>query len=103
MITQDSDVEDEHVVQNNLVLDAFSPFVLESAHDLVFDPNHVISDASCSSSQIIPQPLSTNISPPPTLLLDYVIVKEVYENIFENLTKLIEARNHVIPSNIYEE
>jgi len=36
-------------------------------------------------------------------VLDSVILKEVCENIFEDLTKLVEARNHVIPSNIYEE
>jgi len=86
-----------------ILLWTHSPFVLESVHDPVFEPNHVASDASCSSSQIITQILSTNISPPPTLLLDSVILKEVCQNIFEDLTKLVEARNHVIPSNIYEE
>jgi len=42
-------------------------------------------------------------NPPPTLLLDFVILKEVCENIFEDLTKIVEATNQVIPSNIYEE
>jgi len=36
-------------------------------------------------------------------LLDSIILKEVCENIFEDLTKLVKARHQVIPSNIYEE
>ena len=103
MITQDSNAEDEHVVQNNLALDSSSPFILESVHDPIFEPNQVSSYASCSLTQIIPQSLTTNVSPPPTLLLDFVILKEVCEKIFKDLTKLLEAMNHVIPSNIYEE
>jgi len=43
------------------------------------------------------------VSPLPTILLDYVILKKVCENIFEDLIKLVEARNQVIPSKIYEE
>jgi len=72
MNTLDSDDEDEHTLLST--------------------------DESCYSSQIIRQPLTTNVSPPPTFLLDSVILKEVCENIFEDLTKLVEARNHIIPT-----
>jgi len=43
------------------------------------------------------------VSPPPTFLLDFVILKEVCENIFEDLTKLVESRNHIIPTGNYED
>ena len=87
-ITSDSDDEDEHIFEAKTVLDSSLPFVLESIHDLPYDaPNHstaietLSTDEPCSSTQITPQPLTTNVSPPPTLLLDSVILKEVCENI----------------------
>ena len=41
--------------------------------------------------------------PPPTLLLDYVILKEVCENIFEDLNKLVQTRNNFVHAENYEE
>jgi len=41
------------------------------------------------SSILAPQ--TTNVSPPPTLLLDSIILQEVCENIFEDLYKLVKA------------
>jgi len=91
MNTSDFDDEDEHTVQAKTFLDSSLPFVLEFVHDLPYvAPNHpaaieiLRADESCSSNQIIPQPLTTNVLPPPTLLLDFVILKEVCENIFED-------------------
>jgi len=36
-------------------------------------------------------PQTTTVSPPPTILLDSIIIKEVCENIFEDLNKLVKA------------
>jgi len=102
-ITQYSDVGDEHVVQNNLSLDSSSPFVVKSVHDPAFEPNQTTTYAPCSSSQNIPQPLTTNVSPPPTLLLDFVILKEVCEDIFEDLNKLVHTRSNFVHKENYEE
>lgn len=88
MITSDSDVKDENFVQTNLSLDSSAPFVLESILESPFEPNQIVTtellstDQPRSLSQTIPQLLTTNVSPPPTLLLDYVILKDVCENIF---------------------
>ena len=47
--------------------------------------------------------VTTNVSSPPTLLLDSVILKEVCENIFEDLIMLVKARNNLIHIENYEE
>jgi len=109
-VTSDSDVEDEHVAQANLSLDSSSPFVLESVHDLPYvAPNlYAITETlhsytPSSSNQIIPQPITTNVSPPLALLLDSVLLKEVCENIFEDLNKLVKARRNFVHKENYEE
>jgi len=109
MITSDYD-EDEHDDQAGTSLDSSLPYVLESVLDQPFvAPNHSVAtenlsiNESCSSSEIFPQPITTNVSPSPTFLLDSIILKEVCENIFEDLTKLVEPRNQIIPSEIYED
>jgi len=48
-------------------------------------------------------PLTKNVSPPPTLLLDSIILKEVCENIFKDLNKLVKARNDPIHTKKYED
>jgi len=53
------------------------------------------------SSILAPQ--TTNVSPPPTLLLDSIILQEVCENIFEDLHKLVKARNTPIHTQSYED
>jgi len=110
MMTSYSDVEDEHAVQTNLSLNSTSPFVLESVHDQPFiAPNQSVvievssTNIPSSSSQIIPQPQTTNVSPPPTFLLDSVIIKEVCENIFVDLEKLVKSRNNFVRAENYEE
>jgi len=50
-----------------------------------------------------PTPQTINLSPPPTLLLDYIVLKEVCENIFEDLKKLVKARNHPVHTEQYVE
>jgi hypothetical protein len=87
----------------NLSLDSSSPFVLEYVHDPPFVQQNLNSDIPSSSNQVIPQPITANVSPPPTLLLDYVILKEVCENIFEDLYKLVKARNNFVHLENYEE
>jgi len=54
-----------------------------------------------SSTQTIPQSLTTNVSPPPTLLLDYIILKEVCENIFQDLNKLVKTRSNFVHEKNY--
>jgi len=105
----DSDVEDEDVTQVNLTLDSFAPFVLECVHDPPFvKPNFLIvevlnTDSPSSSTQANPQPETVTVSPPPTLLLDSIVLEEVCENIFEDLSKLVKARNYLIHTENYEE
>jgi len=50
-----------------------------------------------------PISLTTNVSPPHTLLLDSIILYEVCENIFEDLNKLVKARNDPIRIEKYED
>lgn len=54
-----------HAIQTGTFLDSSSPFVLESVHDPPFEPNQsaateiISTDLPSSSTQIIPQPLTT--------------------------------------------
>jgi len=99
MVTSNSDVEDEHVVQTNLSLNSSSPFVLESVHEQPLVQPNFSSYIPSSSNQII----TTHVSPPPTLLLDSVILKEVCDNIFEDLNKLVKSINNFVHLENYEE
>jgi len=109
MVTSYSDVEDEHIVQTKLSLDSSSLFVLESIHEPSFEPNHIVvtelvsTVEPYSSSQTIPQPITTNVSPLPILLLDSVILKDVCENIFVDLNKLVKTRSNFIHKKNYED
>jgi len=110
MFTSDSNVEDEHVVQTNLSLNSSSLFVLEFVHDTPFIASNQSAAIEISSTyipssshQIIPQMTTTHVSPPPTLLLDFVILKEVCENIFDDLNKLVKSRNNFVHAENYEE
>jgi len=107
MVTSDSDVEDEPADQINQPLNSSSPFVLESIHDPPYvAPNQIETisiDIPSSSNQICPQIITTNVSPPPTILLESVILKVVCENIFEDLNKLVKAKNNFVHAENYEE
>jgi len=56
-------------------------------------------DAPSSSTSITPQ--FTNVSPPPTLFLDYVILKEVCDNIFKDLNKLVNTISNFVHEKNY--
>ena len=111
MITSDSD-EDEQPTQwfrpgfLNKPLSSSSPFVLESIHDLPYVPaievsTSTIIDLPSSSTQTCPPVQTTNVSFPPTLLLDSTILQKVCENIFKDLNKLVKTRNNLVHENDY--
>jgi len=55
-----------------------------------------------SSSNLACTPTQTSdITFPPTLLLDYIILKEACENIFKDLNKLVKTRNNFIHEGEY--
>jgi len=59
--------------------------------------NDIISTDTPSTSNQICLPIQTTIvSSPPTLFLNYIILKEVCENIFKDLNKLVKSRNNLI-------
>jgi len=78
--------------------------MIESDYD---EEDLIMCDQPSTSSQNFEpstsEPQTIDIPYPPTHLLDSIILKEVSENIFEDLTKLVKARYQVIPSNIFEE
>jgi len=58
-------------------------------------------DASSSYNQLSSTIQTTNVSSPPTLLLDSIILKEVCENIFKDLNKLVKSRSNLIHNQDY--
>ena len=44
---------------------------------------------------------STNVPSPPTVFLDSTILEDVCENIFQELNKLVEARNNLVHEESY--
>lgn len=85
-----------------------SDSILESIHDQPPETsNHIAAtentstDLLCLSNQTCPPVLSTNVSFPPTLLLDSIILKEVCENIFKDLNKLVKTRNNFVHEKDY--
>jgi len=88
---------DEVPTHNGTTLASFAPFVLEHINDPPYVPNRPIATESNSTTLTIVEPTSmltlgepsssnstqlTDITCPPTLLLDSTILKEVYESIF---------------------
>jgi len=97
MITSDSDDENEKTSQ------WFRPGFLNqplSSNQIVVTEN-ISTDLPCSSNQACPQNITTNVSPPPTLLLDSTILQEVCENIFKDLNKLVKTRSNLIHKKSY--
>jgi len=113
MITSDSDDEDEQANRwfrpgfLNQPLRSSSPFGLEFIHDRpyiapsqpMFETSTI--DAPRSSNQTCFQTITTVVSPPPTVLLDSIILKEVCENIFKDLNKLVKTRNNFVHKKDY--
>jgi len=102
----------EHVVnevptQIGTTLASSSPFVLKHVNDPPFVPNHTIVIESNISTIIPSEPSSSNstqltdITFPLTHLLDSIILKEVCENIFKDLNKLVKTRSNFVHEEDY--
>jgi len=58
-----------------------------------------------SSSNLAIQPCAptkTNVPSPPTIFLDFILLADVCENIFQELNNLIQARNNLVHKDNYE-
>jgi len=91
MIESDSDEED------SIICDQPST----SSHNSEPVNQIVVTDISStdlpsSFNQLCLPVQTTHISSPPTLLLDFIILKEVCENIFKDLNKLVKSRSNLI-------
>jgi len=101
MDISDSDDEDEHVIHIDEDLGSFSAcasFIepnLDTPSSSTTQPNQDL--PSTSSRQ------SINVSPLPTFLLDFIVLKEVCKNIFEDLNRLVKARNDLVQTENYED
>ena len=87
----------------NKTLSSSSPSVLESVHDQPFEPSSQIvvtefnsTYVPSSSNQICLPIETTTVSSPPTLLLDSILLKEVCENIYKDLNKLVKSRSNLV-------
>jgi len=109
-------VVDEVPTHNGTTLLSSAPFVLEHNNDPPYVPNRPVATEGTSSTINIVEPTSilalcepsasnstklTDITFPPTLLLDSIILKEVCENIFKDLNKLIKTRNNLVHEEDY--
>ena len=96
-ITHVSNVEVENPIQTGLTL--------EHVHDPPFEPNQSaaleIPSTNVPSSSITIIPPLKNVLPPPTILLDSAILKEVCENIFKDLNKLVKTRSNFVHEKDY--
>jgi len=92
----------------NQTLSLSSPFVLESIHDQRFEPSNKIVvtevnsiDVHSSSNQLRSPIQTTTVSSPPTVLVDSIILKDVCENIFNDLNKLVKSRSNLLHTQDY--
>jgi len=90
-----------------------STVVLNSVIDLPSETNSVFAEPNLPSTFNLPSSSnqaiqtcsparSTNVPSPPTLFLDSTILADVCENIFQELNKLVEARNNLVHEESYE-
>jgi len=92
----------EHVVnvvptQIGTTLASSSPFVPDQTIAIERNTSTIIpSEPSSSNSTQL-----TDITFPPTLLLDSIILKEVCENIFKDLNKLVKTRSNFVHEEDY--
>jgi len=70
----------------------------------IVEPETVTNDQPSSSNLAIQPcaPAKTNVPSPLTLFLDYTILADVCENIFQELNNLVQARNNLIHEDSYE-
>jgi len=87
--------------------------VLNSVPDLPSKTNYVFVEPNLPSTINLPSSSnqaiqtcaparSTNVPSPPTLFLDSTMLADVCENIFQELNKLVEARNNLVHEESYE-
>jgi len=100
-------VVDEVHTQTGTTLASSSPFVLKHVNDPPFVLNRTLAIESNTTTIISSEPSSsnttqlTNITSPPTLLLDSTILKEVCESIFQDLNKLVKTRSNFVHEKDY--
>jgi len=100
-------VVDEVPTQIGTTLASSSSFILEHINDPPFVPNQTLAIESNTSTIIDFEPSSsitpqlTDLTVPPTLLLDSAILKEACEQIFIDLNKLVKTRNNYIHEKDY--
>jgi len=96
MIESDSDEED------SIICDQLSTSSHNSEQINQIVVNDITStDTPSSSNQLCSPNQTTIVSSPPTLLLDSIILKEVCENIFKDLNKLVKSRSNLIHKQDY--
>jgi hypothetical protein len=82
--------------------------IMNSVHDQpteTFVPPATSTKNQPSSSNLDIQPVAPakpNVPFPPTLFLDSTILADVCENIFQELNKLVQARNNLVHEESYE-
>ena len=119
MITSDhSDDEDEQTNSwfkpgfLNKFASSSSTVVLNFVPDLPSETNSVIAEPNLPSTNGLPSSSNqaiqscatarpTNVPSPPTLFLDSTILADVCENIFQELNKLVQARNNLVHEDNY--
>jgi len=96
MIDSDSDEEDS-IICDQASTSSHNP---EQMNQIVV--NDIISTDTPSTSNQMCLPVQTTIvSLPPTLLLDSIILKEVCENIYKDLNKLVKSKSNLIHNQDY--
>jgi len=89
---------------SSTMISEFVPNQPSETNTLFVEPEISTNDQSSSSNQAIQTcapAKTTNVPSPPTLFLDSTILAYVCENIFQELNKLVEARNNLVHEEIY--
>jgi hypothetical protein len=88
---------------------SFSTMVMESVPDQPsssYTQTPTFTNSQPSSSldiQPVAPPKPTKIPSPPTIFLDSTLLQDVYENLGQELVKLIQARNDLVHRESYEQ
>jgi len=96
MIESDSDEEDSIMCDQP----STSSHNSEPINQIAATEN-MSTDLPSSSNQLCSPVQTTHVSSPPTLLLDSIKLKEVCENIFKDLNKLVKSRSNLIHNQDY--
>ena len=90
--------EPEQVITEHVVDEVPTHFESNSTIITTTEPTSMLTPCEPSSSN---STQLTDITAPPTLLLDFVILKEVCESIFQDLNKLVNTRNNFVHERVY--